>query len=182
MIRCNTPEPTSAMRAQSTPYLARLFQVAYVTTDLDEALPRIRATTAVRDFATLEMSPVIEYRGCKVSLSARAALAWTGNTMIEVIEPRGDEMAVWRHGLGGDGFRMAFHHLGVFVDDYEAARDEVLLAGHSIAVEGEIPGMARFLYLDHTATLGHFVEHVWLSGAGHEFFAGLPRATMPTGV
>lgn len=161
---------------QRTPFLTGFFQLAYVTTDLDQALAQIRATTGIQTFASLDMTPEIVWRGTKHALKARAALAWAGETMVEVIEPHGEEMAVWKRGLEGDGFRLAFHHVGVMVDDFDAARAEVLAAGHSIAVEGEIPGIARWLYLDYTATLGHFLEHVWLSRAGWEFFAGLPRA------
>ena len=49
------------------------------------------------------------------------------------------------------------------LEDWERHRAAIDVARHPIAFQGALGELLRFFYTDERATLGHYVEHVWMS-------------------
>ncbi len=156
----------------------RAHQIAYVTTDLDEALRRIDQAFELeryffintRDNPTHPDQPPL-----------RIALVRTAGTELEVIEPLGPGAEVWSECLPTDGsFALKFHHIATTVhgtmEDFERYRATWDDSTHPVVVDGWAGDDARWFYTDERATLGHFLEHCWFSDELTAYMAGqVPR-------
>jgi hypothetical protein len=157
-----------------------LLQIAYVTTDVDEAIARFAAEHNVPSWARL---PGIEIesmggRRCKLNI----ALAFVGAIQLELIEPLSGDDRIYRGVLPQDGFAIRHHHIAQLIESeaaFEAQRAEMAAKGVQIVVDGQSPGAARYFYTDHRATLGHYIEHIWYTPAGLAGMAQLPRNGAP---
>jgi catechol 2,3-dioxygenase-like lactoylglutathione lyase family enzyme len=143
----------------------RHHQIAYITTDMDEALRRLEKAFGLDRYFfidTLAQPSYPEQPGLKI------ALVRTAGTEFEVIQPLGYKDELWSDPLPRTGeFALLFHHIAVTVDGpiseydrYRAGIDETL---HPVVTEGWGGEDARWFYTDERATLGHFVEHCWFS-------------------
>jgi hypothetical protein len=145
----------------------RHHQIAYVTTDIDDALRRLDQAYGLDRFHLIDTlaEPVHpEQPALKIAL-VRAA-----DTEFEVIQPLGFRDAVWSDPLPKNGeFALLFHHIAFTIDgtpdDFARYRAGIDLEAHPIVYEGSAGGDARWFYTDERATLGHFVEHCWFSPA-----------------
>jgi hypothetical protein len=153
-----------------------VYQVAYVTRDLDEALAAM-ARLGATAFQRIEDVVLASEAGTTATISM--ALGRSGPTMLELIEPRGGDDGVFREGLPSPPVPLGFHHLCYRVETLDA------LAGLRAAYEAggvaiRFPNAAqveraRFFYADLRPTLGHLVEYLYLPAARLAFHASLPR-------
>ena len=160
----------------------RHHQIAYVTTDLDEALRRLDKAFGLDQYFfinTAEQPTYPEQPALKIAL-VRAA-----GTEFEVIKPLGYKDELWSDPLPKTGeFALKFHHIAVTVhgalEDYERYRASFDESEHPIVTEGWAGEDARWFYTDERATLGHFIEHCWFSSALSGYMSSvvpvLPRA------
>jgi hypothetical protein len=162
--------------------LANVWQVAYVTRDLDEGMRVLRdsfgveSTEVPTDGATFLVGDEPAEWDVRVSMGAR------GGLIVELIEPVGGEVEFYRrflpkHGSAGLGF----HHLATFIstgDDAWSSLGDVL-AGSGLRVDYTvlIPDRVRAGYVDTTPELGHYLEICQLQSADIEFFSGLVEAS-----
>ena len=105
------------------------------------------------------------------------ALAWAGDTMVELIEPRGGDDGVFRDGLPDADGTARFHHLCyrmASLDDLATMRGRLETAGVAILFPSDTPGRSRFFYADLRPTLGHLVEYLYVAPERLPFHAGLP--------
>lgn len=140
------------------------FQMAYVTNDLDRALPIMRDRYGLA--ATTVFSPA-------PGLPMRIALAWSGQTMYEVIDATGMGIDIYDKALPTD-FAIRFHHIGVEVPDdagWERLQQAIAAGSHPVDFSGDNE-VARFAYV-HAPELGHYVEYVQLHEQGRAFFASV---------
>jgi hypothetical protein len=140
-------------------------QIAYVTTDMDEALRRLDKAFGLDSFYFIDTEIMRSYEG---QPSLLIALVRTGGTEFEVILPRGKGSELWSDPLPKDGsFALLFHHIAFTVhgtmQDYERYRASFDVETHPIVTEGWSGNDARWFYTDERATLGHFIEHCWFS-------------------
>tara|TARA_A100001391_G_scaffold160929_3_gene119717 strand:- start:2770 stop:3279 length:510 start_codon:yes stop_codon:yes gene_type:complete len=155
------------------------FQVAYVTTDIDRAVAVFRERFGIPDMLVWRdvSIDVTTPTGAGTSVMS-VAFAWVGDLMYEVIEPISGPVDFYRQHLQGDGFQIAFHHLGFEIvgerDDWERFRDEVS-ASRTLPVTGPADYPIQFIYSDETAVLGHYHEYVWFGPGGKESMADIPR-------
>jgi hypothetical protein len=49
------------------------------------------------------------------------------------------------------------------IEDWERHRAAIDTTRHPIVYQGSLGELLRFFYTDERATLGHYVEHVWMS-------------------
>jgi hypothetical protein len=155
---------------------ADLYQMAYVTTDLDRAMEVFRTRHGIPAFKDLGAVSLARDDGGTAHI--RFAICFVGPVQLEIIEPRGGDDALYRHVLPAAGFGLSFHHIACKVAS-EAALDtlkgDLQRDGHTIAMSGGVPGAARFFYVDARATLGHYIEYLFLSPDRLAFHQTLPR-------
>lgn len=142
-----------------------LFQAAYVTRDLDQAIAHFQKRHSGAVFTSIPAQG-LELRIPAATASMKVAVAWIGDTQIELIEPVDGAVDIYRRALPDSGDVVAFHHLGMRITGertaWESFRESV--ADADVAIEGGRQEM-RFIYTDERATLGHYLEYVWMSDA-----------------
>lgn len=145
------------------PSLEGIFQLAYVTSDLERAAEAIRARFAVPEFTEIPVGTVPLILPAGESVSMKVLVAWVGRYQIELIQPQPGGLGIYRDGLARDDAPLRFHHVGLLVDggmsEWESVRS--CLPSESIAMEGG-HGPIRFVYVDERPLLGHYVEYVWV--------------------
>jgi Glyoxalase/Bleomycin resistance protein/Dioxygenase superfamily len=156
---------------------ARHSQIAYVTTDMEQALAVWRDEFDVPEFYVftndaLDLESSHPYR-------LKIALANVGGMEIELIEPL-DGNAMYSDPLPKDGsFAMCFHHICMRIEgplaNFEAHMASLDPVAHPVVYGGRMADLMRFAYTDERATLGHYVEHVWFDGD----FYGQMSAAIP---
>lgn len=148
-----------------------LFQIAYVTRDLDAAVAAARDRFGISEM--LVIRDMVLSRATRLSL----ALAWIGPWMIELIEPHGDGTSVYEAIAPDPGTVLRMHHLGHEIADeagWERLRAQIDASGDPIAAERDKKGI-RFLFVDSRPTLGCFTEHMIFTPEGRRMFDAIPR-------
>lgn len=146
-----------------------LFQVAYVTNDLDRAMEVFKARYGVPEFALL-------HHGANGEFQTTAALAWCGAMMFELIQAKGPGTEFYNNRLPTSEFAIKHHHLGFLcpsVDEWQAIKAIAVREELPIALEGENHSF-KGLYVEATE-LGHYLEYIYANEQGLAFFDSLPR-------
>lgn len=154
-------------------------QIAYVTNNLDAAMAAFKQAYDTPGFFEMTNIQPGEDPGDREVL--KIALAVVGGVEIELIEPVGDTAPLFKDVLpDDDGLAIRFHHVATRIDgplaNWDAHIASLDLNRHPVVFEGAIGGMLRYIYTDERATLGHYVEHVWMSP---DLLAQM-RAVVPT--
>jgi hypothetical protein len=155
---------------------ANIWQLAYVTRDLDEGMALLRdrfgveSTEVPTEGATFLVGDEPADWDVRISMGAR------GSVILELIEPVGGEVDFYRRFLPENG-ALGFHHMATFIpvgDESWSAMGE-LLAAHGLRVDYTvlIPDRVRAGYVDTTAMLGHYLEICQLQPMDIELFSGL---------
>jgi hypothetical protein len=152
-------------------------EVCYVTHDLDRAIERWVDGVGAGPFFIMNLAADFgerNYRGAPARDSFKAALGFSGNTLVEFIQPTNDQPSVFREVLEAKG-DMAMHHImpnirPMTADDYDALRDRYLALGYVAAIDMKLPGLGRNILFDAREQLGVFVELLESSAA---MYAGL---------
>lgn len=126
-----------------------VFQMAYVVPELDPFLDHLTGTLGIGPFFLFPTPLPFSWLKRNDVLTdgwdilSHAALAYSGDTMIEVIVP-GSDPSPYRDFL--DAGRTGLHHLGTWAVDYDAQMTTARAAGIRVAIEGVLP-LSRFAYL-----------------------------------
>lgn len=132
-----------------------IFQNAYIVQDFDKALEHWTKVIGVGPFYLFPMPIVfssLEYRGRPATnrdLTSKVALAYSGDTQIEIIQP-GTAPSPYHEFL--DAGHRGLQHLGALAHDFDAQLEAARRAGVPVAMEGVLPGF-RFAYLE--TDVGH---------------------------
>jgi hypothetical protein len=157
---------------------ANFFQIAYVTTDMDRALQIFRDRYGVRKFFTSHADQQLTCPGGLRRAVFDAAMAWVGDTQIEVIQPTGGDCTLYSEPLPAGRFALQPHHYGYMVEGGTPADWQRFRAGlgaeHPIAAEASMEA-GSWAYVDERATLGHYNEYMCLGSDGRAFMAQVPR-------
>lgn len=140
-------------------------QIALVVPDLDAAMRTWWETLGIGPWHVYTLgAPTMtgmSYRGTESPFRIRLGLAFSGGTMLEIIEPLEGE-SIWKEGLlRGDG--AAYHHVAIYVEEYEAAIREMVERGWRPVQTGSGFGRSRdgiFTYFEHDLGPGVLVEVV----------------------
>lgn len=155
--------------------LKGLFQLGYVCNDFERGMAVMKAETGIRDFLVVEHIVIHEVSGAPITMTV--AMAYLGDTMIELIEPEAGRIDFYTNILKPDGFDLRFHHLGVLQDsleDYERTLASTVAAGNDHVLDGVFGNGSRFSYV-RSDGLNHHLEYVWLNQADQGFFNEVPR-------
>jgi hypothetical protein len=144
---------------------ARHSQIAYVTNDLDAAAALLAREYGIPGFYKFDTSGVAKPGDPQL----RIGLARVGGVEIELIEPLGSTAPMFSQGLPQDRTALAirFHHVAMRIEgsleDWERHRAAIDTVRHPIVYQGALGELLRYFYTDERATLGHYVEHMWMS-------------------
>jgi Glyoxalase/Bleomycin resistance protein/Dioxygenase superfamily len=170
------PRPVSAL----ADLLANVWQLGYVTTDLDRATEFMADRFGLTDCRRLPSDTATFLAGDQpVPWEVKVAMGARGGLIVELIEPVGGEIDFYTDVLPGDGreFAVRLHHVATYMatGDDEWARIEALLARSDLKVDYTvlIPGRVRAGYVDTRAALGHWLEICQLQREDIEFFSAL---------
>jgi hypothetical protein len=158
---------------------ANVWQIAYVTRDLDRGMKELRDRFGVEHCIEVPTTGATFLRGDEpAEWEARIAMGARGGLIVELIEPVAGEVDFYRRFLRDDGSAaLRFHHMATFIptgdDAWSAFTDVLDDAGLRVDYTVLIPERVRAGYVDTTAELGHFMEVCQLQEADIEFFSGL---------
>ncbi len=152
-------------------------QVAYVTNDIEAAAAAFEEEFGAPGF--YHFSNVGQGMDSEDGPQLKIALARVGGIEIELIEPIGDTAPLFKDALpDGPGLAIRFHHVAIRIDgpeaNWKAHAASIDHEKHRIVFQGSMGEHLHFFYTDERATLGHYVEHVWMSP---ELFAQVTSAT-----
>jgi hypothetical protein len=128
---------------------------------MDRALSSFRDEFGVHSFFRSGQRTVPLETGGRMTLEI--ALAWLGNTMVEVIQPIADDVAVYADWLPKQGFATRFHHIGIrlhSMDEWNENLQEIQRQRHKI-VFNLTASYTEAVYIDTVAALGHYVEYLY---------------------
>jgi hypothetical protein len=158
---------------------ANVWQLGYVTTDLDRATAEMSARLGLEHCVEVPTAGASFMSGDEVvPWEARFGMAARGGLIIELIEPIDGEVGFYLDALPSDGsFAVRLHHLATFMETGEEAwrRLSGLLAESGLGFDYTmtIPDRVRAGYIDTRAELGHFLEVCQLQRDDTDFFDAL---------
>jgi catechol 2,3-dioxygenase-like lactoylglutathione lyase family enzyme len=143
----------------------RVIQYAYTVPDLAEA---IRSYTDVLHIGPWFkrgpfLPPAARYRGQQSRAELSLARAFSGDSMIELIQQHNDAPSVYREVIGQRGF--GFHHWAIPTRAFDDETHRYEAQGFQVAYSDVLDTGARVNYVDATAAIGGMVELVELSDA-----------------
>jgi hypothetical protein len=152
-----------------------LYQICYVTSDLDTGIAQLAALHGVERF---RVKRDVRSPPGMPAMTMHQAHVFLGDVQIELIQPAGGDDAVYRDFCPGDG-SLRHHHFGLWVDDraeYDALPARCAALGVPIAFEIAIPGVGGAIYADLRRSLGHYLEYVHLAPQVKTgYYADVPR-------
>lgn len=129
----------------------RIFQIAYVVPDLDQAVAHWTGMMGVGPFYDFplplhfeELSVAEKPVALNEPIFGGVSISYSGDTMIELIQP-GPAPSTYRDFL--DGGNSGVHHYGTWIDDYEGTLAHARENDVPVVLEGRLP-LSRFAYLD----------------------------------
>ena len=128
------------------PLLSGLYQIAYVTTDLDAGVRQLQAIHGIERFRIKRDVPSMPGMP---KMMMHQAHVFIGAVQLEVIQPAGGDDALYRDVCAADGSAILHHHFGMWVDDEaEYAGLRAALAEQNIPVvfDAKIPDIGGAIY------------------------------------
>jgi hypothetical protein len=169
------PRPVNAL----ADLLANVWQLGYVTTDLDRATDFMAERFGLQDCRRLPSDTATFLAGeDPVPWDVKVAMGARGGLIVELIEPVAGEIGFYTDVLPDHGeFAVRLHHVATYTatGDDEWERIEALLAKAGLKVDYTvlIPDRVRAGYVDARAELGHWLEICQLQREDIEFFTAL---------
>jgi hypothetical protein len=155
---------------------ANVWQVAYVTRDLDEGVERLRERFGVESTEVPTAGATFLVGDQPADWDVRIAMGARGGLIVELIEPIGGEVDFYRRALPAEG-GLGFHHVATYMplgdDAWRSLEDLLATSGLRVDYTVLIPDRVRAGYVDTTAELGHWLEVCQLQPADVELFSGL---------
>lgn len=137
-----------------------VYKLGYVTTDREAAIERFQDELGIEEFVRFE--PSFEARAADGRTGAarlRCAFSAGRGLLVEVLEPVEGLVDIFREPLAGaDGFKVAFHHYGVLVDDLDAVKDSIAARGGVPALVSSPDSPVAFTFTE-LPVARHYVEH-----------------------
>jgi hypothetical protein len=140
--------------------LGQVIQYAYTVPDLAEAMDRYTKVLGIGPW--FKRGPFVPgqalYRGEPAAAQLSLARAFSGDSMIELIQQHNDEPSVFREVIGLRGF--GFHHWAVPTRAFTGDTRRYTELGFEVAYSDILDTGAKIHYMDTLAELGGMVELV----------------------
>lgn len=157
--------------------LRGVYQVGYVTHDIDQAIALMGNGLGLSDFSRFDLPLQLQTPDGEKTANVRVATAWAGATQIELIQPLSGHVDVYVAGLPEDPADPTprFHHLAVRRESLEEMQREIAGLGLPIAFETGGAGI-NSAFIDTRSKLGHHLEFVCASAEGWQMLGwpGMP--------
>jgi hypothetical protein len=151
------------------------YKLGYVTNDRETAIARLHAECGIEGFTRFEPALTVTTPDRTGPASLRCAFSTGRELVVEVMEPVAGAVDVFGDRLDDrPEFQLAFHHIGVLVDDFDAALDTCAARSLYPVWQAEPPNGMRVCYID-VPLLGHFVELVHYGGDSGAFLESVRR-------
>ncbi|MCC4250178.1 MULTISPECIES: VOC family protein [Microbacterium] len=152
-----------------------LIQFAYVVADLEASVAEWTSIANVGPwFLRGPFWTNARYRGRPSSNHLYVGQAYSGNTMLELIQQLDDSPSVYREVVEQRGY--GFHHTGIGTLDYEGQVARHESQGFETAYESTLPTGARLSYFDTGRPLGGMLEIVEITPAQEAVYSNVYRA------
>lgn len=151
-------------------HYANLFQMSYITRDLDAAMAHCRAELGIEHFDTTDAEVEVLSYGELRPLKIRAAFGNVGRNQLELIEPVSGAIEIYTDEVDLAKHIINFHHIAIAVRggiaEWRALVDEVRSSGDQFAYlfppEPSDDDKLCFAYVDTRKRLGHYTEYLWV--------------------
>lgn len=138
-------------------------EMCYVTADMKQATEQWASLAGAGPFYLMPM-PETLYRSGDSQFTGRikAALGFSGTTLVEFIEPLPDSPALFQEVLASKG-EGALHHImsniqAITEDDFDRICAAYCEQGLAPVLEFEVPGQGRNTFFDARQQLGAYIE------------------------
>jgi extradiol dioxygenase family protein len=161
--------PAAKFGAGEGLYRNDLFQVAYVTNDIERALQIFADRYGVKEWRRMEGD-------LKEGGHIRVEFGWAGGSLFEVTQADGAGSDLYRQGLPDGEFAIRFHHFGYFIPTeaaWQALLKEIDEGGVKVFNETNVPGFLQARIVE-APDLGHWIEYIYPEAGGIAFFQGAP--------
>jgi methylmalonyl-CoA/ethylmalonyl-CoA epimerase len=137
---------TTAHRALAR--FGKISQIAFLPQDWDATFDYWTRVMGAGPFYDLAHIPLVNtrYRGTPQPCDISAALGYWGDLQIELLRQHDNAPSIYREWI--DGGRSGVHHIGIVVDDFDAAFAALLAEGGVAVQETEIPDVSRAAYFE----------------------------------
>jgi hypothetical protein len=163
------------------PFTSNFVQFGYVTDDIDAAIAKLSDSCGVSRWR--RGNPIRLRVQADTSCTIKAALAYVGPTMLELIQPIDGDMSLFGPAMPkGERGGIRLHHLAYGVRSQEEWRQLVhaVQAKEVRVTKVDDPDLPlRTLYVDFG--LGHHNEYLLLDEAGQKLFASVPQNELQAG-
>ena len=136
-----------------------LFQMSYITRDLDAAMAHCKTEMGIEHFDTTDAEIEVLSFGKLRPLKIRAAFANIGRNQFELIQPISGAIEIYTDEVDLSKHIINFHHIAI----------EVRASGDEFAfVLPDEPGdddKVCFCYVDTRHRIGHYTEYLWIDEA-----------------
>ncbi len=148
----------------------QLFQMSYITRDLDAAMAHAKEHMGIEHFDTTDAEVEVLSFGKLRPLKIRAAFANVGRNQFELIQPVSGAIEIYTDEVDLSRHIINFHHIAIAVrggiGDWRALLAEIRASGDEFAflcpaVESDDDKVC-FAYVDTRKRLGHYTEFLWV--------------------
>jgi hypothetical protein len=119
--------------------------------------------------------PNARYRGEYTGLTITLARAFSGNTMVELIQQHDDGPSVYREVLERGG---GFHHWAIGSSDVDGDVARLAARGYPAVFEDVMPSGVRVVYVDATRELPGMIEILEMNDAQRALYSGFYEAAL----
>jgi hypothetical protein len=149
-------------------YRNDLFQIAYVTNDIEWALKVFADRYGVKEWRRLEGDLAAGGR-------IRVEFGWAGGALFEVTQATGPGSELYQQGLPAEA-AIRFHHLGYVIPDqaaWDAFLKEIEEGAVKVFTTTNVPGFLQARIVE-APDLGHYIEYIFPEAGGVQFFETAP--------
>jgi catechol 2,3-dioxygenase-like lactoylglutathione lyase family enzyme len=163
------------MTIQGLARLGPVMQLAWLPQDFDGALRHWTTVMGVGPFFLMENIALADmrYLGQPTSAVFSLALAYWGDTQIELIRPENDAPSIYN---GEYAVRDRLHHTCLLVDDITDAYAACAAHGARVLVEGRVGDSGHVIYADPGGGPGSVVEMLQPQPGTAELFGMMRQA------
>jgi hypothetical protein len=148
-----------------------IIQIAYTVADIQKAMRHYSEHLQVGPWFLVGpfVPPKGLYRGVTTKMRVSLALAFAGETHIELIEQHDQEPSVFGETLKARG-AYGFHHWGIGARDFEKTTAHYRSLGYAEAFSDTAPMGFRVVYFDTTRDLPGMLEVIEMNAAAEQGF------------
>ncbi|HZF25704.1 MAG TPA: VOC family protein [Steroidobacteraceae bacterium] len=158
--------------------LTSIIQMAYVVQDIQASMKQWVSCMNVGPWFYLERWGGDEavYRGAPSETEIAAAMAFSGHTLIELIQPLDEKPSVYRELIQRTGY--GFHHFGLGSNDYDADIRKYQQRGYNLAFQARVPTGGRVGYVDMRGAVPGFIEVIENGPAMEQIFTRFYKGSL----